>query len=164
MYLQSLCRYRIFSVLIRLLRRLKKQPGRNLAIEYRCRNVCEKFFSYRFLAWFLAKRKHQRIYTTIEKAVSAIPAGLKCETRYKWENLLAFIPVLNFYLLLMMKDLNCSSKEGQSTGTFNSVVFHPNSTVDFDFARISDVSMTMPVTVCRERSPKFCCYTFQHFF
>jgi hypothetical protein len=40
-----------------------------------------------------------------EKTVSGIPAGLKCETRcscqyYKWENLLAFVPVLNCYLLL----------------------------------------------------------------
>ncbi len=40
-----------------------------------------------------------------EKTVSGIPAGLKCETRYsrqyyKWENLPAFVPVLNYYLLL----------------------------------------------------------------
>ncbi len=31
-----------------------------------------------------------------------------------------------------------SAKEGQSTGTFNSLVFHTNSAVDFGFAGISD--------------------------
>jgi hypothetical protein len=40
-----------------------------------------------------------------------------------------------------------SAKEGQSTGTLNSLVFHTNSTVDFGFAGIfdtvSDVSMAM---------------------
>ncbi len=35
----------------------------------------------------------------MKQAVSAIPAGLKCENG-KWENLLAFVPVLNCYLLL----------------------------------------------------------------
>ncbi len=44
-----------------------------------------------------------------------------------------------------------SVKEGQSTVTFNSLMFHTNSTVEFGFARISDtvsdVSMAMSVTV-----------------
>ncbi len=31
-----------------------------------------------------------------------------------------------------------SEKEGKSTGTFNSLVFHTNSAVDFGFADISD--------------------------
>jgi len=41
-----------------------------------------------------------------------------------------------------------SAKEGQSTGIFNSLMFHTNSTVDFGFAAISDLSMAMFVTVC----------------
>ncbi len=46
-----------------------------------------------------------------------------------------------------------SAKEGRSTGTLNSVVFHTNSEVDFGFAAISDtassdVAMAMCVTVC----------------
>jgi hypothetical protein len=45
-----------------------------------------------------------------------------------------------------------SAKEGQSTGIFNSLVFHTNSAEDFGFAGISDtvsdVSMAMSVTVC----------------
>jgi hypothetical protein len=32
-----------------------------------------------------------------------------------------------------------SAKEGQITGTFNSTVFHINSSVDFGFAGISDM-------------------------
>jgi hypothetical protein len=44
-----------------------------------------------------------------------------------------------------------SAKEGQSTGTVNSLVFHTTSIVDFGFAGISDtvshVSMRMHVTV-----------------
>ncbi len=44
-----------------------------------------------------------------------------------------------------------SAKEGQSTGTFNSLAFHTDSAVEFGFAGISDtvsdVSMTMLVTV-----------------
>ncbi len=40
-----------------------------------------------------------------------------------------------------------SAKEGQSTGTFNSVVFHTNSAVDFGSDTVSDVSMRMSVTV-----------------
>jgi hypothetical protein len=44
-----------------------------------------------------------------------------------------------------------SAKEGQSAGTFNSLVFHTNSAVDFDFAGISDtvfdVPMAMSITV-----------------
>jgi hypothetical protein len=54
-----------------------------------------------------------------------------------------------------MKDLSCNmlviAKERQSTGTFNSLVFHTNSAVDFGSADISDtvsdVSMTMSVIV-----------------
>ncbi len=42
-------------------------------------------------------------------------------------------------------------KEGQSTGTFNSLVFYNNSTVEFGFTGISDtvsnVSMVISVTV-----------------
>jgi hypothetical protein len=44
-----------------------------------------------------------------------------------------------------------SAKEGQGTGTLNSLVFHTNSAVDCGFAGISDtvssVSMAMSVTV-----------------
>jgi hypothetical protein len=48
-----------------------------------------------------------------------------------------------------MKDLNCNMlQEGQSRGTFNSLMFHTNSVVDFGFAGISDVYMVMSVTVC----------------
>ncbi len=45
-----------------------------------------------------------------------------------------------------------SVKEGQSIGTFNSLVFHTNSTVEFGFAgicdTISDVFVAMSVTIC----------------
>jgi len=66
----------------------------------------------------------------------------------------AFNPVVNCYLLLMMRDLNVnmlvSVKEGQSTCTFNSLVFYTNSEVDFGFAGISDTvsdgSIAMSVT------------------
>ncbi len=44
-----------------------------------------------------------------------------------------------------------NAKEGQSTGTFNSLVFPTNSALDFGFAgtsdTVSDVSMTKSVTV-----------------
>jgi len=60
-------------------------------------------------------------------------------------------------------------KEGQSTGTFNSLVFHTNSEVEFGFTGISDmvsdVSMAMSVTPWDaghglwERGPNFYPYT-----
>ncbi len=44
-----------------------------------------------------------------------------------------------------------SAEEEQSTGIFNSLMFHTNSAVDFGFPgtsdTVSDVSVTMPVTV-----------------
>jgi hypothetical protein len=44
-----------------------------------------------------------------------------------------------------------SAKEGQSKDTFNSMVFHTDSAVDFGFAsisdKVSDVSMAMFITV-----------------
>ncbi len=36
-----------------------------------------------------------------------------------------------------------SAKEGQIKDTFNSMVFHTDSAVDFGFASVSDISMTM---------------------
>jgi hypothetical protein len=54
-------------------------------------------------------------------------------------------------------------KEGQSTGTFNSLVFHTNSEVNVGFVGISDVSMAMSVTPWDdglwERGPNFYPYT-----
>ncbi len=45
-----------------------------------------------------------------------------------------------------------NAKEGQTTGTFDSLVLDTNSTVEFGFTSISDtisdVSMTMSVTAC----------------
>ncbi len=45
-----------------------------------------------------------------------------------------------------------SAREEQSTGTFNSPVFHTNSTVDVGFTsiydKVSDISMAMPTTFC----------------
>jgi hypothetical protein len=49
------------------------------------------------------------------------------------------------------RQLTVSAKEGQSTRTFNSLVFYTNSAVDLSFAGKSDtvsfVSMTMAITV-----------------
>ncbi len=57
-------------------------------------------------------------------------------------------------------------KEGQGTGTFNSLVFYNNSTVDFGFAGIydtvSNVSMVMSVTVWAGEWVLF--FTLIHFF
>ncbi len=51
-----------------------------------------------------------------------------------------------------------SVKQGQSKSTFNSLVFHTNSSVDFGFAgMVSDVSMAMSVAVWDRREGEVCC-------
>jgi hypothetical protein len=83
---------------------------------------------------------------------------VKHDTTAKWENLLASVPVLNYYVLLtgfndeksQLWYVTLSAKEGQSIGTSNWLMFHTNSTIDFSFAGISntiaDVSVAMSVT------------------
>jgi hypothetical protein len=68
----------------------------------------------------------------MNKKSSLCDQNVKHDTAAKWENLLACVPVLNCYLPLtginnersQLQYIPVNGKEDQSTGTFNSLMFH----------------------------------------